>query len=203
MRLTLASLADKESQLRLFQQDHPFLVYGIAFLIYVAVTGFSLPGAAVLTLVFGWYFGFLRRPGFGQLRVHRRRDSGFSSQPFPVPRFHPKPLWRSAPEFQPGAGDEKDRSFLFTLRLIPAVPFFVINAVMGLTPIATRTFWWVSQLGMFPGHGGLRVCRLQRSESSETCGPRHPCRVQSDAADANRHRLCVAGRFSIDCAASR
>lgn len=41
--------------------------------------------------------------------------------------------------------------FLFTMRLIPAVPFFVINAVMGLTPIRTRTFWWVSQLGMLAG----------------------------------------------------
>ncbi|MBT5925704.1 MAG: TVP38/TMEM64 family protein, partial [Verrucomicrobia bacterium] len=41
--------------------------------------------------------------------------------------------------------------YLFTLRLIPAVPFFVINLVMGLTPIPTRTFWWVSQLGMLPG----------------------------------------------------
>lgn len=41
--------------------------------------------------------------------------------------------------------------YLFTLRLIPAVPFFVINAVMGLTPVRTRTFWWISQLGMLPG----------------------------------------------------
>jgi len=41
--------------------------------------------------------------------------------------------------------------YLFTLRLIPAVPFFVINVVMGLTPLKTRTFWWVSQLGMLPG----------------------------------------------------
>jgi uncharacterized membrane protein YdjX (TVP38/TMEM64 family) len=41
--------------------------------------------------------------------------------------------------------------YLFTLRLIPLVPFFVINAVMGLTRIPVRTFWWVSQLGMLPG----------------------------------------------------
>ena len=40
---------------------------------------------------------------------------------------------------------------MFTLRLIVAVPFFVINVVMGLTPIRTRTFWWVSQIGMLPG----------------------------------------------------
>ena len=60
----------------------------------------------------------------------------------------------------------KVRSFLFTLRLIPAVPFFVINAVMGLTPIKTRTFWWVSQLGMLAGtavfvYAGSSVPNLQ------------------------------------------
>jgi uncharacterized membrane protein YdjX (TVP38/TMEM64 family) len=56
--------------------------------------------------------------------------------------------------------------FLFTLRLIPAVPFFVINAVMGLTPIRTWTFWWVSQLGMLAGttvyvYAGSSVPSLQ------------------------------------------
>lgn len=56
--------------------------------------------------------------------------------------------------------------YLFTLRLIPAVPFFVINAVMGLMPISVRTFWWVSQLGMLPGtavyvYAGSRVPNLQ------------------------------------------
>ena len=50
------------------------------------------------------------------------------------------------------AGIEKEGGFyLFTLRLVPVFPFFVINLVMGLTPIKTRTFYWVSQLGMLPG----------------------------------------------------
>ena len=57
--------------------------------------------------------------------------------------------------------------YLFTLRLIPAVPFFVINAVMGLTQIRVSTFWWVSQLGMLPGtmvyvYAGSRVPTLQQ-----------------------------------------
>ena len=47
--------------------------------------------------------------------------------------------------------EREGANYLFTLRLIPAVPFFVLNLVMGLTPIRTRTFWWVSQLGMLPG----------------------------------------------------
>ena len=60
--LSLQNLAQQESQLREFQQQYPTLVYGIAFLIYVMVAGLSLPGAAVLTLLYGWYFGFV--PGF-------------------------------------------------------------------------------------------------------------------------------------------
>ena len=47
--------------------------------------------------------------------------------------------------------EKEGATYLFTLRLIPLAPFFVINAVMGLTPIKLQTFWWVSQLGMLPG----------------------------------------------------
>ena len=57
--LSLDAIAAQEASLRDFQAANPVLVYGAAFAVYVAVTGLSLPGAAVLTLVFGWYFGFL------------------------------------------------------------------------------------------------------------------------------------------------
>ncbi len=148
--LTLANLAQQESQLRAFQLQHPVLVYGMAFLIYVVVTGLSLPGAAVLTLAYGWYFGILR----GVIVVSFASTSG-ATLAFLLSRF----LFRDA--IVRRFGDRLDKFnqaleregpfFLFTLRLIPAVPFFVINAVMGLTPIRTRTFWWVSQLGMLAG----------------------------------------------------
>jgi uncharacterized membrane protein YdjX (TVP38/TMEM64 family) len=63
--------------------------------------------------------------------------------------------------------EEEGPFYLFTLRLIPAVPFFVINLAMGLTPISARRFWWVSQLGMLPGtmvyvYAGSRVPQLER-----------------------------------------
>lgn len=163
---TLTNLARQESQLRSFQQQHPLLVYGIAFLVYVAVTGLSLPGATVLTLVYGWYFGVLR----GVLLVSFASTTG-ATLAFLLSRF----LFRDA--ITRRFGDRLDKFnqaleregpfFLFTLRLIPAVPFFVINAVMGLTPIRTRTFWWVSQLGMLPGtsvyvYAGSSVPDLQR-----------------------------------------
>jgi uncharacterized membrane protein YdjX (TVP38/TMEM64 family) len=148
--LSLQNLARQESQLRGFQQQHPLLVFGAAFLIYVIVTGLSLPGATVLTLTYGWYFGLLR----GVLVVSLASTAG-ATLAFLLSRF----LFRDWIQRRFGqrlhnfnrALEQEGPFFLFSLRLIPAVPFFVINAVMGLTPIRVSTFWWVSQLGMLPG----------------------------------------------------
>ncbi|GAA5508212.1 TVP38/TMEM64 family protein [Novipirellula caenicola] len=148
--LNLDSLAQRESQLRTFQADHPVLVYGVAFGIYVLATGLSIPGAAVLTLVYGWYFGFVR----GLVLISFASTAG-ATVAFLLSRF----LFRDAIQNRFGERlksfneslEKEGPFFLFTLRLIPAVPFFMINAVMGLTPIRTRTFWWVSQLGMLAG----------------------------------------------------
>ena len=132
--LTLASLAEQEAQLRAIQTRHPILIYGIAFLIYVLVTGLSLPGAAILTLLFGWFFGLLG----GVLLVSFSSTTG-ATLAFLLSRF----LFRDALQSRFGErlakfNESLERDgpyFLFTLRLIPAVPFFVINAVMALTPI--------------------------------------------------------------------
>ena len=148
--LSLENLAKQETQLRTFQADHPVLVYGVAFGIYVLVTGLSFPGAAVLTLVYGWYFGFAR----GLVMVSFASTAG-ATMAFLLSRF----LFRDAIQKRFGERlksfneslEKEGPFFLFTLRLIPAIPFFVINAVMGLSPIRTRTFWWVSQLGMLAG----------------------------------------------------
>jgi len=163
--LSLQKLAQQESQLRTFQQEHPVLVYGIAFSVYVLATGFSLPGATVLTLVLGWYFGLVR----GIILVSFASTMG-ATLAFLLSRF----LFRESIQKRFGeritnfnqALEREGPFFLFTLRLIPAVPFFVINAVMGLTPIRTKTFWWVSQVGMLAGtvvyvYAGSRVPNLQ------------------------------------------
>jgi uncharacterized membrane protein YdjX (TVP38/TMEM64 family) len=159
--LTLHNLASRESELRSLQQSQPLLVYGIAFLIYVAVTGLSLPGATVLTLTCAWFFGFWR----GVLLVSFASTAG-ATLAFLVSRF----LLRDSIQRRFGdrlqtfnqALEREGAFYLFMLRLIPAVPFFVINAVMGLTPLRTGTYWWVSQLGMLPGtavyvYAGSRV----------------------------------------------
>jgi uncharacterized membrane protein YdjX (TVP38/TMEM64 family) len=163
--LTLEGLAGQEARLRDFQLQYPVLSYIVAFTLYVIVTGLSLPGATVLTLVFGWFFGLVR----GLLLVSFASTTG-ASLAFLLSRY----LFRNS--IQNRFGDRlakfnemfaRDGSFyLFTLRLIPAVPFFVINAVMGLTPISALSFWWVSQLGMLPGtavyvYAGASVPSLQ------------------------------------------
>ncbi len=148
--LKLDYLATQESQLRAFQQQYPVLVFGVAFLIYVLVTGLSLPGAAPLTLLYGWYFGF----GPTLILVSFASTAGATIS-FLTSRY----LLRGSLEHKFGDRlqtfnqhlESEGAFYLFTLRLIPVVPFFVINLVMGLTQLPTRTYWWVSQLGMLPG----------------------------------------------------
>ena len=148
--LSLAAAADQEAALRAFQHGHPRLVYAAAFLVYATVTGLSLPGAVVLTLVCGWYFDFPR----AVLLVSCASTTG-ASLAFLLSRH----VFRDAVRSRFGdrlrsVNDALTRdgaAYLFTLRLVPAVPFFVINLVMGLTPMRLRTFWWVSQIGMLPG----------------------------------------------------
>ena len=162
--LSLESLAARESALRAFQADNPYLVYGIALLVYVAVTGLSIPGASPLTLVYGWYFGFWQ----AVLLVSFASTAG-ATFAFLMSRY----LLRDSVQTKFGDRlhafndrlENEGAFYLFTLRLIPAVPFFVINLVMGLTPMKAVTFWWVSQIGMLPGtmvyvYAGSRVPNL-------------------------------------------
>ncbi|MCA9063239.1 MAG: TVP38/TMEM64 family protein [Planctomycetaceae bacterium] len=163
--LALTKLAAREAAFRQFQTDYPVLVYLVAFAAYVVVAGLSLPGAAAMTLLFGWLFGFWR----GVLVVSFGSTAG-ATVAFLLSRY----LFQDSITQRFGdrlsAFNESLRRegalYLFTLRLIPAVPFFVINAVMGLTPLRVRTFWWVSQLGMLAGtavyvYAGASVPKLQ------------------------------------------
>ena len=148
--LSLENLAQQEAQLRDFQSRSPWLVYAVSLLIYITITGLSLQGAAPLTMLFGWYFGVLQ----GVLLVSFASTTG-ATLAFLLSRF----LFRNSVQNRFGdrldafnrALEREGPFYLFSLRLIPAVPFFVINAVMGLTPIRVWTFWWVSQLGMLAG----------------------------------------------------
>lgn len=146
----LAWLVEQEAKLQQYQVDYPLQVLAVAFLVYVAVTGLSLPGAAVASLLCGWYFGFWR----SFVLVSFASTTG-ATLAFLLSRY----LFRDSIQSRFSdrlaafnrALEREGAFYLFTLRLIPAVPFFIINVVMGLTSIRPRTFWWVSQLGMLPG----------------------------------------------------
>ncbi|MGB0956500.1 MAG: FAD-dependent oxidoreductase [Panacagrimonas sp.] len=133
-----------------YREAHPLLAAALFFVSYVVITAVSLPGAAVLTLIGGAIFGL----GLGLLLISFASTIG-ATLAFLAARV----VLRDAIQNRYGqalkginTGFERDGGFyLFTLRLIPAFPFFLVNLVMGLTRIRTWTFYWVSQLGMFPG----------------------------------------------------
>jgi pyruvate/2-oxoglutarate dehydrogenase complex dihydrolipoamide dehydrogenase (E3) component/uncharacterized membrane protein YdjX (TVP38/TMEM64 family) len=137
----------------------------IYFVVYIAVTALSLPGATVMTLAGGAVFGLL----WGTVLVSFASTIG-ATLAFLLGRF----LFRDAVQSRFGhnlravnAGIARDGAFyLFTLRLVPLFPFFVINLVMALTPIRTLTFLLVSQLGMFPAtvvyvNAGTQLAKIE------------------------------------------
>ena len=147
--LTLEYLKSSKDKLNVYYQDNPLIVLGTYFVIYLASTAFSLPGAAVLSLAGGALFGLTT----GTLVVSFASTIG-ATLAMLISRLLLKEWVQKRFSEQMriiNSGFLKEGSFyLFTLRLLPAIPFFVINLVMGLTNIRTVTFFWVSQLGMLP-----------------------------------------------------
>jgi len=162
---TLDFFKSQQAAIDAYVQANPVQAGLVFFLIYVAVTGLSLPGATIMTLAAGAIFGLL----WGTVIVSFASTMG-ATLAFLAARF----LFRDAIQNRFGAnlkavnaGVEKDGAFyLFTLRLVPAFPFFIINLVMALTPIRTRTFYWVSQIGMLAGtlvyvNAGTAIARIE------------------------------------------
>lgn len=148
--LSLDYLKASQDTFTLVYAHHRLPVIATYMAIYIVVTALSLPGAAVMTLAGGAMFGFW----VGLLVVSFASTIGATLACF-VARF----LLRDWVQNKFGEklsrinkGIEKEGSFyLFSLRLVPIFPFFVINLAMGLTPMKLWTFYWVSQMGMFPG----------------------------------------------------
>ncbi|MEA2116385.1 MAG: TVP38/TMEM64 family protein [Thermodesulfobacteriota bacterium] len=148
--LTLDYLKAQQAAFTSLYNGHPVTVIGVYMLIYIVVTALSLPGAAVMTLAGGAMFGLVT----GTIVVSFASTIGATLACL-VARY----LLRDGVQKKFGdklvkinEGMEKEGGFyLFSLRLVPIFPFFIINLVMGLTSIPLRTFFWVSQLGMLPG----------------------------------------------------
>ncbi len=148
-RVQWDELARRESELRQLYALYPIRFYLSAFVIYVVVTALSLPLATTLTLAYAWLFGFLPTV----LLVSFAATAG-ASLAFLLSRYLLGDLVRDRLGDRLRGMDESMRRdgafYLLALRLQPLVPFFVINLVMGLTQVPLWTFWWASQLGMFP-----------------------------------------------------
>ncbi|MBU1397176.1 MAG: FAD-dependent oxidoreductase [Gammaproteobacteria bacterium] len=149
---TLDALKAGQAEFAAAYAARPLTVIGVFFLVYVAITALSLPGAAVLTLAAGAFFGLAT----GTVVASFASSIG-ATLAFLVSRFllHDWVQRRFGERLAAvNQGMARDGAFyLFALRLVPLFPFFVINLLMGLTPIRTRTFYWVSQLGMLAGTG--------------------------------------------------
>lgn len=148
--LTLERLKAESVRLAAYRDVHPILSALAYAAVYIAVTGLSLPGATALTLAGGALFGLL----WGTVIVSFASSIG-ATLAFLAARF----VFRDAVRAKLGdrlaavdAGLAKDGAYyLFSLRLVPLFPFFVINLAMGLTAIKPLTFYWVSQVGMLAG----------------------------------------------------
>ena len=148
--LTLSYIKASQKRFVLLYAEHQLTIVLTYALIYVLATSLSLPGAAVLTLAGGAMFGLW----IGTLTVSFASTIGATLACI-VSRF----MLRDWVQRKFGdrlktvnEGIEKEGAFyLFTLRLIPIFPFWIINLIMGLTKMPLRRFYWVSQVGMLPG----------------------------------------------------
>ena len=163
--LTLDKLKTQQETIVSYRNEHPVQATAIYALVYIAVTSLSLPGATILTLAGGAVFGLL----WGTLIVSFASSIG-ATLAFLAARF----LFRDTVNARFGhllkevdAGIARDGAFyLFSLRLVPLIPFFVINLVMGLTVLKTQTFYWVSQMGMLAGtlvyvNAGTQLAKIE------------------------------------------
>ncbi len=106
--------------------------------------------AAALTLFFGWFFGFWRAVILVSLGSTAGATVAFLLSRYLLRDVVAESLSGAACSSAADAFARDGAWYLLTLRLLPVVPYFLINILMGLTNIRTRTFWWVSQVGMLP-----------------------------------------------------
>ncbi|MFG0606876.1 TVP38/TMEM64 family protein [Vibrio mimicus] len=148
--LTLDMAKAKQAELASYIDAHLLQAAFIYFVVYVLLTAFSIPGATVVTLLGAALFGFWLSLLLASFASTIGATLAFLSSRFLLrdwvqAKFADKLLTINQ-------GVERDGAFyLLSLRLIPIFPFFLINLVMGLTPISVWRYYWVSQLGMLPG----------------------------------------------------
>jgi uncharacterized membrane protein YdjX (TVP38/TMEM64 family) len=162
--LTLDQLKNQQAALQQYRAENPILLAIAYAMIYILVTALSLPGAALLTLTGGAVFGVFLGTILANLSATIGATLAFLIARYVLGDWVQK---KFGDRIDPvNKGIEQDGAFyLFTLRLVPVVPFFVINVVMGLTRIRVWTYFWVSQIGMLAGaavyaNAGTQLAKL-------------------------------------------
>lgn len=163
--LTLENIKSHQAEFQQWRDSAPVLVSLLFFTAYVLITALSLPGAAIMTLAAGGLFGLV----WGFVIVSFASTIG-ATLAFLVSRYLLRDIVqkRFGDRLGPiNTGIEREGAFyLFTLRLVPIFPFFLINILMGLTPLKTFTYYWVSQLGMLAGtvvyvNAGTQLAKIE------------------------------------------
>ena len=148
--MTLDALRESQARLADFKAQSPLLLAGAYFMVYLLIAALSLPGAAVTTLAGGAIFGLVEGTILASFASSIGATLAFLTSRYILGNSVQERFGKNLKAINQGI--EKDGAFyLFTLRLVPLFPFFVINLVMGLTKIRVSTFYWVSQIGMIAG----------------------------------------------------
>ncbi|KJY83136.1 dihydrolipoamide dehydrogenase [Vibrio galatheae] len=148
--LTLENAKAQQAEFATFISENFVLAAASYFIAYVAITAFSVPGAVVVTLLGAALFGFWTSLILVSFASTIGATLAFLSSRYLLRNWVQSKFGGKLSAINQGM--EKDGAFyLFSLRLIPVFPFFLINLLMGLTPVTTLRFYLVSQLGMLPG----------------------------------------------------
>ncbi len=162
--LSLQTLKEQQAAIQAFQANNPLLSVAVYFVLYVIATALSFPGAALLTLAGGAVFGLL----WGTVIVSFASTIG-ATLAFLMSRFLLRDWVSQRFGQRLAAIDEGVKSegafYLFTLRLVPVFPFFLVNLLFGLTGMRVRSYYWASQLGMLAGtvvyvNAGTQLAKL-------------------------------------------
>ncbi|MDG2855931.1 TVP38/TMEM64 family protein, partial [Vibrio parahaemolyticus] len=148
--LTLENAKAQQEALTTYIDQNFVFSAAIYFFTYIAITAFSIPGAAVVTLLGAALFGFWTSLLLVSFASTMGATLAFLSSRYLLRDWVQNKFGNKLNAINQGV--EKDGAFyLFSLRLIPVFPFFLINLLMGLTPMSVGRFYLTSQIGMLPG----------------------------------------------------
>ena len=162
--LTLDNLRQSQDKFQRFYALHPVLSIAVFVGIYIPVLALNIPGAVILGLAAGALFGTITGTVVVSFASSAGATLGCAASRYLLRDWVQNKFGARLERVNRGIARE-GAYYLFSMRLIPAIPFFAVNLIMGLTPMRLTTFYWVSQLGMLPGtavfvNAGSQIARI-------------------------------------------